>query len=380
MTSTDGSLSLSKDQKVLIDGLSYILSGPQLRTYSVMLSQTDFRLMLHQTQADIAQQAGLSVTDVRSHIADFTKLGLIKKWRGPSSRNYYQFSSALPEPVIASIAEKSPEYAALIKETVRRQRVKKFRGNRMQGLQSHESASEPFVRCTLKKVPAMEAGSEEDGDPLDCSWLSDTPLDPGIRETLHLLTRKPVSKDQPIIRLLAHLGFWENADIDVEGLTSWLIDQGFNDIQRFGELLQSFREDSSSVAGTDLLINYKAFFDGACSGNPGPMAIKFIVYNAQGHSIEKFYKELGHGTNNVAEYLSLLALMSHQEEHNIEQAQIHGDSQLVINQVLEKWQINESHLEELAVYAWELMKRHPGWRLSWIPRELNVADGIGSAQ
>jgi len=380
MTSTDDSISLSKDQKVLIDGLSYILSGLQVRTYSVMLSQTDSRWMLHQTQAHIAQQAGLSVTDVSNHIAGFTELGIIKKWRGPSGRNYYQFSSALPESVIASIVEKNPNYGALITETVRRQRAEKFRGNRMQGLQSHESASEAFVRCTLKKVPAMEAGSEEDGDPFDCSGSSDTPLDPGIRETLYLLTQKPVSKDQPVIRLLTHLGFCANAAIDVDGLTSWLIETGCNDMQRFGKLLERFKTDSSSVARTDLLITYKAFFDGACSGNPGPMTIKFCVYDARGHPVEEFSKNLGHGTNNVAEYLGLLALMSHLEENNIEQVSILGDSQLVINQVLEKWQINEPHLKELAVYAWELMKRHPRWKLLWIPRELNVADGVGSAQ
>src|SRR5271157_506492 len=188
MTSTVDHFSLSKDQKVLIKGLSYILSEPELRTYSVMLSQADFHLMLHQTQEAIAEQAGLSVTDVRTHIADFTKLGLIKKsWRGPDGRNHYQLSPELPEPVIASIAEKNPAHGALIKETDRRKRAEKFRGLRLQRLQSHESASEPFVRCTLKKVPAMEAGSAEDGDPLDCSGLASTCLDPGIEETLTLL-------------------------------------------------------------------------------------------------------------------------------------------------------------------------------------------------
>ncbi len=378
MISTVDYSSLSEDQKVLINGLSHILSEPQFRTYLAMFSQADFRLMLHQTQADIAQRA--EVTDVSKHIGRLTELGIIKKWRGPSGRNYYQFSPDLPESVIASIAEKNPAYGALIKESVRRQRAGKFRGHCMQGLQSLESASEPFVRCTLKKVPAMEAGQEEDGDQLDCSRLSNTGLDPEIRETLYLLTQKPVSKDQPVFRLLTHLGFCENAEVDVEGLTSWLIERGFNDMQRFGELLERFKADSSSVGRTDLLIAYKAFFDGACSGNPGPMAIKFCVCNASGHPITGFYKKLGHGTNNVAEYCAFLALMSHLEENNIEQVEIHGDSQLVINQVLEKWQINEPHLKKLAVYAWELMKRHPGWKLLWIPRELNVADGIGSAQ
>ena len=115
-------------------------------------------------------------------------------------------------------------------------------------------------------------------------------------------------------------------------------------------------------------------------GNPGPMTIKFIVYDAQGHPIRQFWKKLSHGTNNIAEYLALLALMNCLQENNVGQVQILGDSRLVINQVMGEWQVNQPHLADLAAQAQTLMRSHRGWRLSWIPGKLNDADGIGSGQ
>ncbi|MGB6063819.1 MAG: ribonuclease HI family protein [Desulfomonilaceae bacterium] len=110
------------------------------------------------------------------------------------------------------------------------------------------------------------------------------------------------------------------------------------------------------------------------------MTIKFIVYDAQGHPIRQFWKKLSHGTNNIAEYLALLALMNCLQENNVGQVQILGDSRLVINQVMGEWQVNQPHLADLAAQAQTLMRSHRGWRLSWIPGKLNDADGIGSGQ
>lgn len=119
-----------------------------------------------------------------------------------------------------------------------------------------------------------------------------------------------------------------------------------------------------------------AFFDGACSGNPGPMAIRYIVFDAEEEVVERFSKQIGHGTNNVAEYSALIELLEYLEAEAIEEVQIYGDSKLVINQIAKTWQITEPHLRALAERAWKLMERHPRWILSWIPRKANVADGV----
>lgn len=121
---------------------------------------------------------------------------------------------------------------------------------------------------------------------------------------------------------------------------------------------------------------YQAFFDGACSGNPGPMAIKYIVFDPKEEVLEQFYRDIGHGTNNVAEYRALIALLEFLEAEYIEEAQIYGDSNLVVKQILKKWQINEPRLRKLAEMAWNLMESHPGWTLQWVPRESNLADAV----
>lgn len=121
---------------------------------------------------------------------------------------------------------------------------------------------------------------------------------------------------------------------------------------------------------------YQAFFDGACSGNPGPMAIKYIVFDPKKEVLEQFCKKIGHGTNNVAEYRALIALLEFLEAEYIEEAQIYGDSSLVVNQVLKKWRINEPRLRKLAEKVWNLMESHPGWSIQWISRKSNIADGV----
>lgn len=123
---------------------------------------------------------------------------------------------------------------------------------------------------------------------------------------------------------------------------------------------------------------YKAFFDGACSGNPGPMAIRLVVYDPEGKPILQLSRCIGHGTNNIAEYSALIELLRVLKSMKIERAHIFGDSQLVIKQVAQKWRVNHKHLQELFRQARALMEDHPEWQLTWVPRELNVADGVGS--
>jgi len=122
---------------------------------------------------------------------------------------------------------------------------------------------------------------------------------------------------------------------------------------------------------------HKAFFDGACTGNPGPMSVRVVVYNPEGQPILQVCKSIGHGTNNVAEYSALIELLRVLKSMKIEKAQIFGDSQLVINQVTRKWRVNQKHLQELVNQARTLMEDQPEWRIKWIPRELNVADSVG---
>jgi len=50
-------------------------------------------------------------------------------------------------------------------------------------------------------------------------------------------------------------------------------------------------------------------------------------------------------TNNQAEYKAIIMVLQDIEEDNLV---IYSDSQLVVNQLNHKWNINEDHLRELA--------------------------------
>jgi ribonuclease HI len=120
-------------------------------------------------------------------------------------------------------------------------------------------------------------------------------------------------------------------------------------------------------------------FDGGCSPNPGRMTGGYILA-ANGRRIEQRL-ELGHGTNNVSEYLALIRGMQKALELGVERLQVYGDSQLVLNGVrsMRPWKKGKPHLEKLKAEAQSLVRRFPGGvTLTWVPRHQNAeADAIG---
>ena len=123
----------------------------------------------------------------------------------------------------------------------------------------------------------------------------------------------------------------------------------------------------------------KAWFDGACSGNPGPIGIGSILKLADGE-IHTISKECGYGTNNEAEYSALIALLKQAIDLDVKELQIHGDSQLVVNQVAGKWEVHSDGLRPLRDTAQDLMRRIPKVELKWVRRDKNKeADALSSA-
>jgi ribonuclease HI len=130
------------------------------------------------------------------------------------------------------------------------------------------------------------------------------------------------------------------------------------------------------------------FFDGACSGNPGPMAIGYVIFR-DGNEIAAWHGPIGEkGTNNVAEYqalikaLSMLSSILNIETDFKEELLINGDSQLVINQVTGSWRCNDSRLQVLRNMVQQILGTVKATfechvKLEWIPREKNIANCEG---
>lgn len=92
---------------------------------------------------------------------------------------------------------------------------------------------------------------------------------------------------------------------------------------------------------------YTAAFDGGATPNPGEMCIGGWIRDPQGKRIYSYTENLGHGTNNEAEYRSLIKLMEEAKKRGIKKLHVQGDSALVVNQVTGTWKCKDPRMKQL---------------------------------
>jgi ribonuclease HI len=100
-----------------------------------------------------------------------------------------------------------------------------------------------------------------------------------------------------------------------------------------------------------------AYTDGACRvSNPGLCSCAFVLYGLPGGEVSQA-KYLGPElrSNNYAEYQGLVLLLEWLYAHSVRNVIIHCDSQLVVNQTLSKWEINQPDLKVLAAKCYGLL-------------------------
>ena len=121
-------------------------------------------------------------------------------------------------------------------------------------------------------------------------------------------------------------------------------------------------------------------FDGACRGNPSNvLGLGYIIkqQNKKDHTDEKTLYEgycsyvTTNGTNNEAEYLSLIKGMELALDNNIKKVIIEGDSNLIINQMLGHYQVKADNLIPLYKQAKKLAVKFDFLHFVHIKREFN---------
>ena len=126
--------------------------------------------------------------------------------------------------------------------------------------------------------------------------------------------------------------------------------------------------------------DYVAWFDGACEPfNPGGTATSgAIVKDKDGTVLLEEGRLVGNGggmSNNVAEYAAIIRVFEYLISRSPGHVIVHGDSNLVINQLNSKWRVRKGLYHSVALEARELLGRlrSLGWRvdLLWIPRKQN---------
>jgi len=117
--------------------------------------------------------------------------------------------------------------------------------------------------------------------------------------------------------------------------------------------------------------------DGGARGNPGPAAIGVVVRDGEGNVLKDLGETIGEATNNVAEYKALIRGIELARELGADELQIHGDSELVVKQMLGQYKVKHPDMKPLHAQAREALAGVSSWEISHVRREQNAeADAL----
>lgn len=113
----------------------------------------------------------------------------------------------------------------------------------------------------------------------------------------------------------------------------------------------------------------RGWIDGAARGNPGDAG--FGVLLERDGEREEIVGFLGRTTNNVAEYVALLAALTRARELGLERLTLHCDSELVVRQLTGAYKVKAPHLVPLFLKVLTLRRAIPHFAIRHVPRSQN---------
>lgn len=163
------------------------------------------------------------------------------------------------------------------------------------------------------------------------------------------------------------------------------LDDAYTAYRLFLALFQQSSSQKPKIEQPDVVI----FTDGGVLNNPGPAAIgvSIKIQNAKNKSqngatkfkIKEYSESIGERTNNQAEYEAVLFALRKVKtllgKAQAKQAkiEINSDSELIVNQLSNKYKIEEPELQKLFVEFWNLHFDFDNLEFKQIPREHNIA-------
>ena len=115
---------------------------------------------------------------------------------------------------------------------------------------------------------------------------------------------------------------------------------------------------------------YQIYCDGASRSNPGEASIGVSI-NKNNTEIDTIKKKIGINTNNVAEYLGLVAALEYCVENSISNVNIFLDSLLVVQQVNMEYKVKSKKLEKYYEKSLKLINQIEDIEIHHIRREFN---------
>jgi len=120
--------------------------------------------------------------------------------------------------------------------------------------------------------------------------------------------------------------------------------------------------------------------DGAAEPNPGPAAIGATIKDEQGRLITTISRNIGHSTNNQAEYRAIIAALEEAIRLDVRQVELNSDSELVVRQIKGRYRVKNMALKPLYQRVKQLLECLESFTVNHIPREQNTeADRLANS-
>ena len=113
------------------------------------------------------------------------------------------------------------------------------------------------------------------------------------------------------------------------------------------------------------------YSDGGARGNPGPAGIGCVFYDEYKKRVTEVSKYIGETTNNQAEYKAVITALETAKRLGAKEVKIYSDSELVTQQLNQKYKIKNKDLAPLFVRIWNLSIGFKKVTYHHIYRELN---------
>jgi len=113
------------------------------------------------------------------------------------------------------------------------------------------------------------------------------------------------------------------------------------------------------------------YIDGASLGNPGPAGIGVIIYDEKKEIVGKIQRNIGEATNNIAEYKALICALTEALILKAVQVTIYTDSELVANQMNNRYKVKNANLQQFYQEATHLLSAFDRAEIVHISRSEN---------
>lgn len=112
------------------------------------------------------------------------------------------------------------------------------------------------------------------------------------------------------------------------------------------------------------------YTDGACSGNPGPAGIGFVI-RENGKTLREFSQDIGQATNNIAEYTAVIYALQEALILKADKVRVRSDSELLCRQIQGKYQVKNVHIRPLFDQVRHLISGFCSFEIEHVPRHQN---------